>query len=182
MQPRPKCREGHQHARLEAAILKALVVQGGQGGGCGVAVAFDVVGDALGGQPQGLLHLHFANNGDELGPEAVQAIEAVAQQLKAYPGEYSVVVEGHTSSLGGKAHNKAPSLRRAQAVAQVLIQAGIPAAKVTSLGVGPEQPVADNRTREGQRRNRRVEIEGKTPKDIEKTRTDTGLVDAPAPV
>lgn len=122
--------------------------------------------------------LHFANNGDILGAEAVQAIEAVCQQLRAYPGEYSVVVEGHTSSLGSKAHNKALSLRRAQAVAQVLIQAGIPAARVTAVGLGPDQPVADNKTREGQSRNRRVEIEVKTPTAVDKTHTETGLVDA----
>lgn len=125
--------------------------------------------------------LHFANNGDQLGPDAKQAIEAVAQQLKAYPGEYSIVVEGHTSSLGGRAHNKALSLRRAEAVAQALIQAGVPAAKVSSVGLGPDQPVADNKTREGQSRNRRVEIDVKTPKAVEKTRTDTGLVEVLPP-
>lgn len=130
-----------------------------------------VLGDAV---------LHFANNGDELGGEAIQAIQAVATQLKAYPGEYSLVVGGHTSSLGPLAHNKALSLRRAKSVAQVLIDAGIPAAKVSTAGFGPEQPVASNKSREGQSRNRRVEINVKTPRAVEKTHTDTDLVDAPA--
>ncbi len=130
-----------------------------------------VLGDAV---------LHFANNGDQLGPDAIQAIEAVAGQLKAYPGEYSLVVGGHTSSLGSKAHNKALSLRRAQSVAKVLVDSGIPAAKVAAAGFGPDQPVADNKTRAGQSRNRRVEIDVKTPQAVEKTRTDTEVVDAPS--
>ncbi len=129
-----------------------------------------VLGDAV---------LHFANNGDQLGPDAIQAIEVVARQLKAYPGEYSLVVGGHTSSLGSKAHNKALSLRRAQSVAKVLVDSGIPAAKVAAEGFGPDQPVADNKTRAGQSRNRRVEIDVKTPQAVEKTRTDTEVVDAP---
>ena len=126
--------------------------------------------------------LHFANNGDQLGEEAVKAIQAVAEQLKAYPGEYSLVVSGHTSSLGPKAHNKALSLRRAESVAKVLVAAGISAAKVQAVGLGPDQPVADNRTREGQSRNRRVEIEVKAAEAVEKTRTDTTTVETPSVV
>ena len=125
--------------------------------------------------------LHFANNGDALGGEAVKAIQAVADQLKAYPGDYRLVVSGHTSSVGSKAHNKALSLRRAQSVAKVLVAAGIPEARITAEGQGPDQPVAENKTREGQSRNRRVEIDVKTAETVEKTRTDTTTVDAPAP-
>jgi len=132
-----------------------------------------VLGDAV---------LHFANNGAELSPEGIEAIQAVAQQLKAYPGEYSLVVGGHTSSLGSKAHNRALSLRRAQSVAKVLIDSGVPAAKLATEGFGPDKPVADNKTREGQSRNRRVEIDVKTPEAVEKIHTDTGIVDVPAPL
>lgn len=131
-----------------------------------------VLGDAV---------LHFPNNGDALGAEAAQAIEAVARQLKAYAGEYTLVVGGHTSSLGSKAHNKALSLRRAQSVAKVLVAAGIPESRVTCEGFGPEKPVADNKTREGQSKNRRVEIDVKTAQAVDKTHTETGVVEAPAP-
>lgn len=44
--------------------------------------------------------LHFANNGADLSPEGREAVEAVAQQLKAYPGGNTVMVSGPTSSLG----------------------------------------------------------------------------------
>lgn len=125
--------------------------------------------------------LHFPNNGDALGSEAVKAIQDVAARLAAYKGEFSLVVTGHTSSLGPKAHNRALSLRRAQAVAKVLAGAGIAESRITSVGKGPDQPVAENRTREGQATNRRVEIEVKADQAVERTRTTTSTVDAQAP-
>jgi OOP family OmpA-OmpF porin len=103
--------------------------------------------------------LLFANNQAVLPPQGVEAIRLVAKGLKAHTGTYSLLVTGHTSSLGGKAWNKTLSLRRAEAVAQVLIAEGIPADHVKTAGLGPDRPIADNATREGQARNRRVEIE-----------------------
>lgn len=126
--------------------------------------------------------LHFANNQATLPPEAVEAIRTVAKGLKSYGGSYSLVVSGHTSSLGGVTHNKALSLRRAQAVAEILIQEGIPADHIQTLGMGPDKPLADNKTREGQAKNRRVEIDVKAS-GIETKRTETQVLDqAPAPV
>jgi outer membrane protein OmpA-like peptidoglycan-associated protein len=126
--------------------------------------------------------LHFANNKADLGPDAKAAIGKVADGLKAYPGDYSLVVSGHTSSLGGKALNKTLAKLRAEAVANVLIESGIPASRVTTVGVGPDKPIADNATKEGQAKNRRVEIDvkvndGKT----EVRKNETGTVDAVAP-
>ena len=127
--------------------------------------------------------LHFANSRNELSPEGVEAVQKVAEGLKAYPGEYSLVVSGHTSSVGGKAFNKALSKRRADAVAKVLVDSGIPAASVETVGMGPDQPIADNKTAEGQAKNRRVEIDVKA-KDgsVEKHTILTGTQDSPLPV
>jgi outer membrane protein OmpA-like peptidoglycan-associated protein len=105
--------------------------------------------------------LHFANSRNEISPEGVEAVQKVAEGLKKYPGEYTLVVSGHTSSTGSKAYNKSLSKRRADAVAKVLVDSGIPAASIQTEGVGPDQPIADNTTAEGQARNRRVEIEVK---------------------
>lgn len=125
--------------------------------------------------------LHFANGKAELGPDATAAIQKVAEGLKAYPGDYKLEVSGHTSSVGGKALNKALAKRRADAVAKVLVDSGIPAAKVTTVGVGPDKPIADNATKEGQAKNRRVEIDVQV-KDgkAEVRKTETGVVDAGA--
>lgn len=120
--------------------------------------------------------LHFANGKADLSPAATEAIRKVADGLKAYPGDYTLEVSGHTSSVGGKALNKALAKRRADAVAKVLVDAGIPAAKVTTVGVGPDKPIADNKTKEGQAKNRRVEIDVKVADgkaEVRQISTDT---------
>jgi len=126
--------------------------------------------------------LHFANARNELSAEGVEAIQKVAEELKTYPGEYALVVSGHTSSTGSKAFNKALSKRRADAVAKVLADSDIPATSIQTVGVGPDQPIADNATADGQARNRRVEIEVKVKDATVETRTiQTQTQDTPAP-
>jgi OOP family OmpA-OmpF porin len=127
--------------------------------------------------------LHFANGKSELGPEATAAIQKVADGLKTYSGDYTLEVSGHTSSQGGKALNKALSKQRAEAVAKILVNSGIAKERIVAIGVGPDKPIADNATKEGQAKNRRVEIDvrikdGKA--EVRKNTTET--VDAePAP-
>jgi OOP family OmpA-OmpF porin len=126
--------------------------------------------------------LHFANGKAELGADAVAAIKKVAEGLKSYKGDYSLDVSGHTSSTGSAAFNKAISKKRADAVAKVLVDSGIPAARVSTTGVGPDKPIADNRNKEGQAKNRRVEIDVKVKDGKAEVRsTETGVVEAPAP-
>jgi outer membrane protein OmpA-like peptidoglycan-associated protein len=126
--------------------------------------------------------LHFANGKAELGADAKAAIQKVAEGLKGYQGDYSLVVSGHTSSVGGKALNKSLSKLRADAVANVLIDSGIPASRVSTVGVGPDKPVADNKTKEGQAKNRRVEIDVKVNDGkAEVRKTETGTVEATLP-
>jgi outer membrane protein OmpA-like peptidoglycan-associated protein len=105
--------------------------------------------------------LYFANGKAELTPSGVLAIRKVADTLKDYPGYFLLVVSGHTSSVGSAATNLALSKRRADAVAAVLAECGLPASAIVSQGIGSAQPVADNKTAQGQARNRRVEIEVK---------------------
>ncbi|MFZ1615544.1 MAG: OmpA family protein [Holophaga sp.] len=123
--------------------------------------------------------LHFANNQAVLPPEAVEAIRTVATSLKGYTGTYDLLVTGHTSSVGSKAHNKALSLRRAQAVAEILVAEGISRDRVKSAGMGPDQPIAENKTKEGQAKNRRVEIDVKAV-GVEVKRTETTVFDPTA--
>lgn len=125
--------------------------------------------------------LHFANGKADVDAAGTTAIQKVAESLKAYQGEYNLVVTGYTSSVGGKAFNKALSKRRADAVAKVLEEAGIPKDRVSTVGAGPENPVADNKTKEGQAKNRRVEIDVKVKDaNAEVRKTVTDVVDTPA--
>jgi OOP family OmpA-OmpF porin len=125
--------------------------------------------------------LHFANGKADVDAAGTAAIQKVAESLKTYQGDYNLVVTGYTSSVGGKAFNKALSKRRADAVAKVLEEAGIPKDRVSTVGAGPENPVADNKTKEGQARNRRVEIDVKVKDgNAEVRKTVTDVVDTPA--
>ena len=120
--------------------------------------------------------LHFANGKADLDEAGTAAIRKVAESLKAFTGKYSVVVTGHTSSVGGKALNKALSKKRAEAVAKVLIDAGVPASAVTAEGAGPDKPLTENKTKAGQAKNRRVEIDVKAEgENVEVRKTETDL-------
>ncbi len=120
--------------------------------------------------------LHFANGKADLDEAGAAAIRKVADSLKGFTGKYSVVVTGHTSAVGGKAFNKALSKKRAEAVAKVLVDSGVPAAAVSSEGAGPDKPLVDNKTKAGQAKNRRVEIDVKAEgANIEVRRTETDI-------
>ncbi|MCE1228823.1 MAG: OmpA family protein [Firmicutes bacterium] len=120
--------------------------------------------------------LHFANGKALLDAQAISAIQKSAEELKRVPGDYSLTVSGYTSSVGGRAFNQALSKRRADAVAKVLVDSGIASSKITTVGKGPDNPIGDNKTKEGQAKNRRVEIDIKTKANVEIREIKTDLV------
>lgn len=84
-------------------------------------------------------------------------LQTIAGSLLSYPNSRIEVV-GHTDNTGSAAYNLELSQRRANAVAAVLIRAGVPASRIIAYGRGEDQPVATNLTPEGRALNRRVEI------------------------
>ncbi|HVL56601.1 MAG TPA: OmpA family protein, partial [Burkholderiaceae bacterium] len=70
-----------------------------------------------------------------------------------------VIAVGHTDSIGAPQYNQRLSVRRAEAVKAYLVSRGIEANRIYTEGKGESQPIADNKTREGRAKNRRVEIE-----------------------
>ncbi len=69
-----------------------------------------------------------------------------------------ISIEGHTDNIGDAAANKKLSNDRARSVMLALVGKGVDKTRLTSVGWGQENPVADNRTEEGRAKNRRVEI------------------------
>ena len=67
-------------------------------------------------------------------------------------------ISGHTDSSGDKDKNTALSQARAEAVRKYFTDKGIAAERLTAKGYGPEKPVADNATKAGREKNRRVEF------------------------
>ena len=82
---------------------------------------------------------------------------SVAASLNRYP-DTTVNVIGHTDNTGAASYNQDLSQRRAQAVASVLINAGVTPVRIRSIGRGEDSPIASNLTPEGRQQNRRVEI------------------------
>jgi outer membrane protein OmpA-like peptidoglycan-associated protein len=73
--------------------------------------------------------------------------------------DFTIVVVGHSDDVGEESWNREISLARARSVADYIIAAGIPADRLAVEGRGSSEPVADNGTPSGRRRNRRVEFE-----------------------
>jgi len=69
-----------------------------------------------------------------------------------------VSIEGHTDDRGDLQKNKILSLRRAEAVRDFLISAGIHAARLTAVGHGEVRPIASNKFEKGREMNRRIEV------------------------
>ena len=104
--------------------------------------------------PQDLL---FATDSANLRPDLTQDLRAVARNLMDYPNSRIQVI-GHTDDTGTNAYNQDLSQRRAQSVAAILRQEGVPKKRVSAIGRGEDQPIADNSTVQGRAQNRRVEI------------------------
>ncbi len=93
-----------------------------------------------------------------LKPEGKAKLEDLVSKLQGTDIEV-IVATGHTDWTGTDAYNMKLSMRRAKAVKAFLVAKGIPEARVFTEGKGERSPVADNHTREGRAKNRRVEVE-----------------------
>jgi outer membrane protein OmpA-like peptidoglycan-associated protein len=80
-------------------------------------------------------------------------------------------IDGYTDNVGSGAANKSLSKKRAQAVANALINAGIAKDRIIARGLGEENPKCDNKTNEGRQCNRRVEV---TIRNIEEKKESQG--------
>jgi outer membrane protein OmpA-like peptidoglycan-associated protein len=99
----------------------------------------------------------FDTNEASLRNEAKVVIAKLAGILLILP-ELNLRVEGHTDSTGSSDYNQGLSERRAGSVRDFLAQQGIDWQRMIAVGYGLTRPVADNSTREGRAKNRRVEI------------------------
>ena len=93
-----------------------------------------------------------------LKPEGKAKLNDLVDKIKAINLEVIIAV-GHTDAVGSDAYNQKLSMRRAQAVKAYLVSKGIEKSRIYTEGKGEKQPVADNKTKEGRAKNRRVEIE-----------------------
>jgi len=99
----------------------------------------------------------FVSGSAEMTPESITVLIDLAGTLAGDPAK-TIEIRGHTDSTGDAEANRALSQRRADTVRASLIQMGVGADRLTAVGYGEDDPIADNGTAEGRARNRRVEI------------------------
>jgi outer membrane protein OmpA-like peptidoglycan-associated protein len=107
-----------------------------------------------------ILRLHglrFASGKAVIPPDNDRLLGKVVQTIGDLPSAY-IIIEGHTDNTGRDQTNMTLSQQRADAVRDYLIESGIAADRITTVGYGSAKPVAVNETEEGRRLNRRIEI------------------------
>jgi outer membrane protein OmpA-like peptidoglycan-associated protein len=92
-----------------------------------------------------------------LKPGAYGTVDRLASVLKEAP-DRKVMIEGHTDSVGSSEMNQSLSERRAASVQAALLERGVAANQITSMGKGEDYPIASNDDAGGRQRNRRVEM------------------------
>jgi outer membrane protein OmpA-like peptidoglycan-associated protein len=110
------------------------------------------------GQIRILEQVKFKSGSAQILSESDPVLEAVATVLRAHPEIKKVRVEGHTDNRGSPVYNQGLSRQRAAAVARWLVEHKIERERLTSEGFGRTRPIATNKTEEGRRENRRVEL------------------------
>lgn len=104
-----------------------------------------------------LYGINFDSDSDVIRDESKPTLDQVVAMLKSN-ADLKLTIEGHTDSTATPEHNQDLSTRRANAVKQYVVTAGIDAARLDAAGRGATQPVATNDTALGRAANRRVEL------------------------
>jgi outer membrane protein OmpA-like peptidoglycan-associated protein len=101
--------------------------------------------------------IQFAINSSELTASSKTNLTDLAKVLNKY-ADTNVLIEGHTDITGKRDYNQTLSEKRAASVSNYLKSIGVTGERITNVGYGPDQPVADNGTDAGRAQNRRVEV------------------------
>jgi OOP family OmpA-OmpF porin len=93
----------------------------------------------------------------ELHEEGRQLLDEIVEIGKSCP-DVAVVVAGHTDAVGDRQYNIELSQARADVVVEYLVGKGVDPDRLTAVGYGYSQPVADNTSEDGRAKNRRIEF------------------------
>ncbi len=124
------------------------------------------------GQIRVLETVYFENNKDVISPRSFKLLDTVANILATHPEIEKMRIEGHTDNTGNADYNLDLSQRRADAVAKYLVSKSVASERLEAKGFGPAKPLADNATKEGRAKNRRVEF--KFDEDVAGVQTQQG--------
>ncbi len=158
---------GHQTGNREKGALAGAILGGGIGG---------VIGNRMDKQAKELEQIAetkrtdaglvtklksdilFDSGKSDLKSGAQSNLKQMADIMKKYP-ENVLTIKGYTDSTGSAAVNNVLSKKRADAVKAELAAGGLPANTISTLGEGANSPIGSNKTADGRKQNRRVEVE-----------------------
>jgi outer membrane protein OmpA-like peptidoglycan-associated protein len=109
------------------------------------------------GQVLSFNNIYFDSGSANIKPESFPILDNVAQTLIANQG-VAVRIAGHNDSDGSSSYNQGLSERRAASVRDYLVNKGVPAGSLSTVGYGEEQPVVPNTSASNKAQNRRIEF------------------------
>jgi OOP family OmpA-OmpF porin len=101
--------------------------------------------------------IRFESGRATIDPDSAGLLDRLIETALRCPSA-NIEIAGHTDADGEDGFNQALSEKRAQAVMDFLVKAGLPAERFTAMGYGSTQPVASNDTDEGKAQNRRIDF------------------------
>jgi OOP family OmpA-OmpF porin len=101
--------------------------------------------------------IQFESGRATIDPDSAGLLDRLVETAQRCPN-VNIEIAGHTDGDGDAVFNQTLSEKRAQAVTDYLVKAGLPADRFTATGYGSTQPVAGNDTDEGKAQNRRIDF------------------------
>jgi len=108
--------------------------------------------------PDDHLVIYFNHNSFEISDRSLGILNRLAKLL-LNKQDAKISITGYTDSTGSKSYNDAIAKKRADKVEKYLINKGVNRSKITAVGLGAQNFIASNKTENGRKLNRRVEIE-----------------------
>ncbi len=101
--------------------------------------------------------IHFETDKARISPDSFALLDELARVANTCP-KTMILIAGHTDSQGSATYNQSLSERRAVAVSKALAARGVSPSRLSAVGYGETRPIADNKTKEGRAKNRRIEF------------------------
>jgi len=101
--------------------------------------------------------IHFETDKARISPDSFALLDELARVANTCP-KTKILIAGHTDSQGSATYNQSLSERRAAAVSKALAARGVSPSRLSAVGYGETRPIADNKTKEGRAKNRRIEF------------------------
>src|SRR5205814_10531292 len=100
----------------------------------------------------------FDTNKFNLSSQAKSTLDKIASDVSSQRTGYMLELQGFTDAQGSEQYNLGLSQRRVESVERYLVSKNVPLFRVSVVGLGKDNPIADNKTKEGRAQNRRVEV------------------------